>query len=68
MFKPNCSYYQAYRPEVFFFFKLLFLKNMIDFELFLKFQCHEPDIHNYIICLTQMKKNKLKLGMLQQDC
>lgn len=32
MFKPNCSYYQAYRPEV--FLKLLFLKNKIDFELF----------------------------------
>lgn len=42
---------------------------MIDFGLFFfKLQCHEPDIHNYIICLIQMKKNKLKVDMLQKDC
>lgn len=35
---------------------------------FFQLECHEPDIHNYIICLMQANKNKLKLDMLQQGC
>jgi len=42
-------------------------KNMI-YLIFFQLECHEPDIHNYIICLMQVNKNKLKLDMLQQGC
>lgn len=43
-------------------------KNPMIYLIFFQLQCHEPDIHNYIICLMQVNKNKLKLDMLQQGC
>lgn len=30
--------------------------------------CYKLDIHDYIICLMELNKNKLKVDMSQQDC